>query len=480
MWTTVDVLTALGAEGLAARCTPKLVRRACIDSRRIKCHDLFVALEGEHANGHDYVRDALRAGASIALVEREIEGVSSLAIDASLTERSTDSPEALVVTDTLEALQHYAAYLRRRCVDLKVIGVTGSVGKTTQKELLAAVLGQQFRTLKNFGNYNNEIGLPQTLTRLRLEHEIAVLEMGMYALGEIALLCDIARPQWGLVTNVGRTHLERLGTVERITQAKAELVRTLPNDGIAFLNGDDPRVRAMSSLTAASALYFGLSPDHNDVWADEISPLGVEGTRFRVHVQGLERFGIADENRTLRTSLLGKHAVRPALGGIIVGLCSGLSWDEIEAGLLAVGEGLRLLTKPGAGGCTLLDDTYNASPQSCRVALDFLASLSGRKIAVLGDMLELGDYERGGHERVGRYAVGRADYLIAVGARARAIASAALEAGLPSERCKRADDNGQAITLLREILRPGDRVLIKGSRGMAMEEIVVALERDDA
>lgn len=479
MWTVTDVLAALGVEGATGKSRRLPVDRACIDSRQTKTHDLFVALQGERADGHDYVAEALAAGASMALVERPIEGVVDVIASEAGAHLPDGEPFALIVPDALEALQRYAAYLRGQRPDLTVIGITGSVGKTTQKEVVAGVLSRRFGVLKSVGNYNNEIGLPQTLTRLDATHEVAVLEMGMYALGEIELLCDVARPRMGLVTNVGPTHLERLGTIERIAEAKSELVQALPDDGVAFLNGDDARVRAMAAMTNAAAIRFGLNSGDNDVWADGVEAAGLQGTGFDVHVRGVEGFGIADQDRSLSTSLLGTHAVRPALGAIAVGLYQGLSWSEIEAGLQAVGQGLRLIARPGLRGATILDDSYNSSPRSCMAALGFLEGLSGRRIAVLGDMLELGDYEREGHEAVGEYAAERVDLLVAVGPRAGAIADGALAAGLPLEACQRASENRVVIEMLRDVLRADDKVLVKGSRGMAMEEIVQALERQD-
>lgn len=237
-------LVVEGADGVT-------LRDVCIDSRRAGAGFLFVALRGEHRDGHDYVAAAFEAGAAVALVERAVDAGSLIDTVHGRAPRILRAPVAVVVPDSLGALQRLARGRRLAHPDLRVVGVTGSVGKTTAKGAIASVLAQRYATLSSPGNYNNEIGLPLTLMGLKPEHERVVLEMGMYALGEIVLLCDIARPQIGVVTNVGPTHLERLGTLERIAQAKAELPQSLPAEGVAILNGDDPRVRAMRESTKA-------------------------------------------------------------------------------------------------------------------------------------------------------------------------------------------------------------------------------------
>ena len=459
-----------GAEGVS-------ICRVDIDSRRVKRDSLFVALVGEHTDGHAYVADAFAAGASVALVACPVPGVSFVDTVRGVTSGLVAAPVALIVPDPLQALQALARARRNARPDVIVVAVTGSVGKTTTKEVIASVLAQRYATLKSTGNYNNEIGLPLTLMALEDRHECAVLEMGMYALGEIASLCQIAQPQVGVVTNVGPTHLERLGTIERIAQAKAELVQSLPGaaqGGVAILNGDDSRVRDMGTQTNARVVTFGLGA--NAVRATEVVSRGLDGVAFVAHVTGLGNFGIADATYPLEVGMLGRHAVMPALAGVAVGLVEGLSWEEIAQGLLDLGRGIRLLLKPARHGATILDDVYNASPMSTRAALDVLAELPGRHLAVLGDMLELGSYEKEGHQAVGRHCAGTLDLLITVGERARLIAEEAKAAGLPALPVYSVADNESAIDLLADFLQEGDLVLVKGSRSMAMEEIVHALE----
>ena len=456
-----------GAEAIA-------VAQVCIDSRQASPGCLFVALRGQHADGHDYVQDAFRAGATVTLVERPIDSATLIDTRGLVTSQTAQSPVAVVVDDSLAALQSLAKARRDAHEGLRVIGVTGSVGKTMAKEAIASVIAQRFVTLKSEGNRNNEIGLPLTLMALDATHQRAVLEMGMYDLGEIALLCEIARPQIGVVTNVGPTHLERLGSLERIAQAKAELVRALPPDGFAVLNGDDERVREMSKLTSARALDFGLSPV-STVWAEVISSEATAGVRFVVHVREDARLGLATVERVLSTGMLGRHAVQTALPAIAIGLLEGLSWDEIEHGLLALGRGIRLVPKPGPRGSTVLDDSYNASPTSTLAALDVLSAMSGRRIAVLGDMLELGVFELEGHLQVGRHVAKTADLLVAVGERAAHYVEGALEQGFPGKSVHAVPDGNAALALLADLIGHGDALLVKGSRGMKMEEVVAGL-----
>jgi UDP-N-acetylmuramoyl-tripeptide--D-alanyl-D-alanine ligase len=359
-------------------------------------------------------------------------------------------------------------------MNVVAIGITGSVGKTTTKEIVANVLAQRHATLRSEGNLNNEIGLPLTLLRLTPEHRRVVLEMGMYTLGEITRLCELARPRIGVVTNVGPTHLERLGTIDRIAQAKSELPRALPpaeDGGVAILNADDPLVLAMAGVTRARVFTYGLNPESH-LWADEIESYGLEGIRFRCHYGG--------ESFHIPLPMLGRHSVHTALRGAAVGLADGLSWTEILAGLHEERGQLRLMVVSGLRDTMLIDDTYNASPDSMLAALNLLeeiANTSHRAIAVLGDMYELGPYEEAGHRLVGGRAAQVATKLIAVGQRARWIADEALACGMRQADVHPVASNADAVAILQGMMRPGDIVLVKGSRAAAMEPIVDALSR---
>jgi UDP-N-acetylmuramoyl-tripeptide--D-alanyl-D-alanine ligase len=458
------------------------IHSAVIDSRLASPGCLFIALRGERHDGHDFIGQAIDKGA-VAVVAEEGSSVPCATVVAAKPEEpglgdwEPGLPVCLIVPDSLAALQQAAAYWRRQH-DVRVIGITGSVGKTTSKEVMAAVLSQRFRTLKSEGNYNNEIGLPLTLLGLGASHERVVLEMGMYDLGEIAQLADIALPQVGVVTNVGPAHLERLGSIAHIAQAKAELPQALPlaeEGGVAILNSDDEWVMAMASQTQARVFTYGLRTD-SDLWANDIEGEGLEGIHFCFHY--------GQETVHARVPMLGRHSVHTALRAAAVGLVEGLAWEEIMTGLRDQSAQLRLVAVPGPAGSTILDDSYNSSPTSCIAALNLLDELggrgeAGRKIAVLGDMYELGSYEKEGHRIVGRRARDVADVLVAVGSLGRIIGEEALKAGMPTGSVCLVETNAQAIECLRILLVPGpagDRILVKGSRGMGMEEIVTALQ----
>lgn len=485
-----DLLAIYGAGGPssmeAVRLSVNLTDRVVFsgvstDSRQCSEGSLFVALPGERHDGHDYIEDALFHGcravlaSSIRLPPGQRRQLVSRVCEWDGQSWTCSGPESassflVLVPDSLEGLQRLAARWRTRFSPI-VVGITGSVGKSSTKELTAAVLSQRFDVLKNPKSYNNEIGLPLTLLQLNPQHRVVVLEMGTYGPGEITLLTDIARPQLGIVTNVSHSHLERMKTLGAIAQAKSELPAALPPDGLAVLNGDEELIREMSRVTSARVLYYGLARDC-DVRAEQVYTHGFEGISFDLHW--------GQERRRLRCAVPGRHSVYNALAATAVGRYLGMSWDEIEAGLLDPSARLRLLVVPGQHGSMLLDDTYNASPLSCRVALDLLAELPGRRLAVFGDMLELGSFEEEGHRLVGRWASALVEEMFLLGTRARWIGEAALAQGMPPERVYFADAPGVLVELLQERLAPDVIVLVKGSRGMEMDRIVAALRREEA
>ena len=467
MLTLADVIEGLLGRRQVESTQP--IRRVVIDSREAGPGDLFVAFVGEKTDGHQYVAEAFKRGAVAALVERDVP-IEALKYDlrsgSTLPSfRALSLPVVLRVDQTLSALQHLAKWWRSCFKDLRVIGITGSVGKSSTKELVAAVLQQQFVLLKSEGNYNNEIGLPLTLLQLDDTHERVVLEMGTYGRGEITRLCEIAKPVVGVVTLVAPVHLERMGSIENIAIAKAELPQALPPDGVAILNYDDERVRAMAAQTQAEVMTYGLDPAA-DLWADDIISEGLEGIHFTLHQNG--------EVFRVQVPLLGRHSVHTSLRATAVGLAEGMAWDQILAGLQDRRAALRLVAVPGPQGSTILDDTYNASPASVIAALNLLSELSGRKIAVLGDMLELGDYEDEGHRLVGLRAMDVADVLITVGTLGRMIAIEAIQNGMSRDRVQMCESNEEAIAYLDRVVQPDDTILVKGSRGLHMEDIVSA------
>jgi UDP-N-acetylmuramoyl-tripeptide--D-alanyl-D-alanine ligase len=447
-----------------------VITEAAIDSRQVIPGSMFVAIPGERVDGHDFLAEAFKRGASFALIQKEVDAsFRTLDLRAGLNADAIPdltTPLCLRVENTLSALQQIARFWRRK-LDLRVIGITGSVGKSTTKELVAEVLSQRYRTLKSPGNLNNEIGLPLSILRLSPGYQRAVLEMGFYVPGEIAFLCDIAQPQVGVVTNVGTVHAERAGSQEAIAQGKTELVQALPEDGVAILNFDDPWVRKMEEKTRAQVFFYGLSSE-SDLWADNVEGQGLEGIRFRLHYQR--------ETLYVRVPLIGRHSVHTALRAAAVGLVEGLTWQEIFDGLNQGHTQLRLVAVRSKTGALILDDTYNASPESMLAALNLLDELDGRKIAVLGDMLELGQYERQGHEMVGLRAAQVADSLLTLGTRGHMIAEAARRSGMKKSSVLEFEELDQIIDWLNQNLAKNDSVLIKGSHGLHMDRIVSVLE----
>lgn len=435
------------------------------DSRRATTGDLFIAVQGERFDGHDFVESAAGNGALAALVRRSW---------------ADDHPDAglplVVVDEPVLALQQLAAARRSRMTDLTVVGITGSVGKTSTKEVVAAVLGARFRTYRSPGNLNTEIGLPLCLMELPDDTEMAVLEMGgAYAFGELALLAAIAKPDVGVVTNIFPVHLERMGSIEAIAETKAELVESLAEDGIAILNGDDPRVRAMIDRTKARVITYGLGRA-NDVRADEVSTDGLAGSSFRLHIDG--------ETFYIKVPLIGGHAVQLALAGIAVGHVLGMHISEMLPGFEDPNIQIRLLVMPGPNDSRLIDDTYNASTPSVLSALGLLEELvPARAIAVLGEMRELGEIAEEEHRIVGRRAGDVVDVLVTFGELAQIVAAEAIVAAELGGRSLEVqtfglDEREALIEHLRGTLQPGDIVLLKGSRGLEMENIVAALRTD--
>ncbi len=433
-----------------------LLNRIIHDSREVGEGDLFVALKGERTDGHRFVPDALDAGAGAVMVNEEWFRRYDLG----------DLP-VIVVPDTLVALQSLASYWRSLFSEVKVIGITGSIGKSSTKEVISAVLSQRYHVTRSRRSYNNEIGLPLSVLEVTPDTDVVVLEMGgAYAFGEISQLAQIAKPTIGVVTNVSHSHLGRMGSLDAIAETKAELVEALPADGLAVLNIDDPRVRAMSSRATCRVVYFGTDPAA-DYYATDLESHGIEGIAFTLHHGDVQSY--------VSVPLMGRHSVHMALVGIAVGTELGLSLADILRGFQTPDIQLRLLLLPGVNGATVLDDSYNANPASCIAALNLLVELDAtRRIAVFGDMYELGSYEEEGHRLVGGRAAETVDALYTMGPRARLIAAEAVKAR-PSLPVEMFDDKRALEDALRRDLRPGDLVLIKGSRGLELETLVSAL-----
>lgn len=459
-FTAADLARLGGGRLLVSSDRP--IRGAAVDSRLVRPGNVFVALPGERTDGHAFLRNAVEAGAAALVVSRPLaEDVLASLGDVSVVR----------VVEPLAALGALATAWRS-LFDPLVVGVTGSIAKTTTKEAIATVLSERFATLKNEGNLNNEIGLPLTLMRLRPEHEAAVLEMGMYVGGEIRDLAAMGRPQVGVVTAVQAVHLSRIGSLDAIEDAKAELVEALPDGsagGVAVLNADDLRVARMRRRTRASVVTYGFSQDA-DVTAETVASAGRDGMRFTLRV-GPRRVPVS-------TPALGRHSVHNALAAAAVGSVAGLTLDEIAAGLARGWSAPHRSSIVEAGGVLIVDDSYNASPLSTIAALDLLASLPGRHVAVLGEMLELGSQHAAGHRAVGRVAAEKADLLVVVGEGAAAIAYAARSRGMRPDRIIRVSDREAALDALRPRLVAGDAVLVKASRGIELDVLVAQLAEE--
>ena len=464
MTTPLGMQNILAATGGATRgALPEETRFTRIerDARQVRPGDLFIAVRGERFDGHLFVADAAANGATAALVSE------------SWAAGQTAPPLPLIVVDEPVAAVQRLATAWRDHVGMTVVGITGSVGKTSTKEVVAAVLSGGFRTYRSRGNLNTELGLPLCLLETEPETEVAVLEMGgAYAFGELALLARIAKPRIAVVTNVFPVHLERMGSIEAIAKTKAELVEAVPADGVAVLNGDDARVRAMAERCRGRVVTYGMGAG-NDVRASNVVTKALEGTSFTLHLAG--------ERLHVKVPLVGGHAVELALAGITVGHALGMHIAPMLAGLQDPAIQVRLLVMPGPRGSRIIDDTYNASTPSVLSALGLLAGLKPRRaIAVLGEMRELGSLAEAEHRIVGRRVAEVADIVVTYGALARLIAEEArsVDAGPSVVTSFDVDQRAELVDYLHQELKDGDVVLIKGSRGLQMEEMVAALRAD--
>lgn len=421
------------------------------DSRNIKEGDLFVPLKGDRFDGHDYVEQSLEKGAVGALVEKDIK---------------VDSKKVIIkVDDTLRALGLMATFYRLK-FDIPFIGITGSVGKTSTKEMVWSVLNKGFNVLKNQGNFNNEIGVPLTIFKLETSHETAVVEMGMSGLGEISRLTSIVKPDIAIITNVGVCHIEKLGSKRNILRAKMEILEGLNKDGLLILNGDDNLLLGLKGLLDFKTVFYGLE-DGLDYQAYNVKSLGEKGSVFEIEINKKEY--------EVKVPVPGIHNIYNALASIAAGIEMGISEEKIIKGIEEFSSAKMRLDIIDNNGVKIINDTYNASPQSVEAALTVLRDISSanRTIAVLGDMYELGEMTYEAHFHIGKFAVEQGtDYIIAVGDNAGDISKGAIVAGADLNKVLTFKNNKDASHFLKSFLKKDDVILIKGSRGMKMEEIV--------
>lgn len=422
------------------------------DTRTLSPGVLFVPLAGENFNGHDFISNAVAQGAR-GYLQHQDQG---------------NAPEGVFVIqvgDTLQALMAISRYYRNLFA-IPFVGVTGSTGKTTTKDMIAGVLGAKQQVLKNQGNLNNQIGLPMTLFQLEESHRAAVLEMGMSSFGEIYDLANIVRPKVAVITNIGMSHIEKLGSQENILKAKMEITSFMGEEEVLLINGDDPFLKQVKGIPQKFQVFtYGLSPE-NDIYPTHVEDHGLGGSTLEVSFKG--------KQMTFHVKQPGIHNVYNALAAIWLGFYFGLQEDEIQRGLATFHPSKMRLEIHEANGITVINDAYNASPDSMKAALTVLNQMEGaRKIAVLGNIFEMGSFSEAGHRAVGAYAAqGNIDVIITVGDLAQWI----------NEEIKAYEDHGkilhsfsnnqEAIAFLRDFIKPQDVVLIKGSRGMKMEEIV--------
>ena len=445
----------------------------CYDTRLLNKGELFLAVVTDRGDGHDYVFDAARSGAAGVLCQRPFD-------------LAAHGVTCVVVEDSRQALLDWARFVLRK-LNPRVVGITGSSGKTTTKELAAAVLSRRHTVFRNYGNYNDRYGLPIALGRLEPEQRIAVLEMACEGMGEIAELAALTRPQIGLVTVVNETHLAYLGSLEATAAEKGRLVEALPpvrDGGVAILNYDDPRVRDMALRTRAQVVTYGLHPDA-DLVAGAVTA-GPTGLSFTVFVKDFVPVAGWKGRRKLRVSLplLGRHNVYAALAAVAVGMVLGVPLEEALEALAGVAPlPGRLCPLPGIGGSLLLDDSFNASPASVLAALDTLALFPrGRRLAVLGDLFErpaelapLGGFESDAYRRIGERAAQVVDLLVAQGDGARLIAEQARIHGLAADRVLETYTPEDAVRGLADCLQQDDTVLVKGTLESRMERVVAGL-----
>jgi UDP-N-acetylmuramoyl-tripeptide--D-alanyl-D-alanine ligase len=431
------------------------IKGISIDSRTLTKGDLYIPIKGENFDGHDFIEHAIKNGALACLTENE--------------ENIRENINIILVNNTLKALHDLALYYRKK-FDIPFIAITGSSGKTTTKDMLASVLEQKYNVLKTQGNFNNEIGLPLTLFQLEDQHEMAIIEMGMSNLGEIKRLVNMVFPDIAVITNVGLTHIENLGSQENIFNAKKEILDTLKKGQLALLNGDDKYLNTIKDDKFKVAL------------------VGIEGTYLDLKAKDIIRkenninFTIENENKKIEEyhlNLPGIHNIYNSLFAIYIGKYFALNYKEIQVGLNKFKPSKMRMDISENGKIKIINDAYNANPDSMKAALNALkdSGSNRRKIAILGDMLEMGKWAEEAHFNIGKILTElKIDILLSVGKNAQFYVNGAVSNGLLKDNAKSFKSNDEAIQYLNSIIRDGDVLLIKGSRGMKMEEIAIFLQ----
>jgi len=454
--------------------TDSLIRNVCIDSRKVLDGTLFFAIKGERVDGHDYVLNAAKNNASAAVISKELDPFT-------MTELKKLNFGLIKVDDTQKTLSEFAKWHRSNC-DIKLVGVTGSAGKTTTKDIITSVLRKKFDVISTKGNLNNELGVPLTLLSIENDHEMAVVEMAMRGFGQIKELCEYAKPLFGVITNIGDSHIEFLKSRENIAKAKWEIVESLPENGCAILNGDDGHLLRMLSSTDRQTVCYGIQNEENDVRAVNITSKP-DGTYFKICISDklnkLCNLSSDVEEYELFIPIPGKHNVLNALAAVSVGLLNGIDIRLIAEGLCdLVRSPMRMSFLQGKNGYTIIDDSYNANPPAMKCALEAMCDFSGekRKVAILGGMVDLGEYVDEGHRKVAEYVISsNVNILITTGALGAKISKEALRLGMNPDNVFICKDNNEAVLTASNVLLPQDVVLVKGSRLIKTDEIVKEL-----
>lgn len=437
----------------------KIVENITTDSRKVSAGSLFIAIKGERSDGHTYISSVYEKGALCTISEKELPGEEHPYIE---------------VESSLQAIKDIAEYYREQ-LDIKVVGITGSVGKTSTKETVAAVLSQKYRVLKTAGNFNNELGLPLTIFRLREEDEVAVLEMGISDFGEMTRLTKIAKPDICVITNIGLCHLENLKSRDGILKAKTEIFQSMAKDGAIILNGDDDKLITVKESGGIQSQFFGIENTNGTTYADHIENLGMDGMAAQIHLLNGTSFAV-------NIPVAGHHMVYNALAATVTGLALGVSSEQIKQGIesLETIAGRNHILKKN--GLTVIDDCYNANPVSMKASIDVLSTALKRKVAILGDMFELGENEKELHAGVGTYLAGKdIDLLIAVGTLSENMANAAKEACAINNNKKLKTvyfaTRDEMLKKLDELIEENDTILVKASHGMEFPKVVEHLTK---
>ncbi len=457
-YSAIQILEAVSGSWISGD-QSKTFNGISIDSRTVKKGQLFVCVSGDRFDSHDFILDVM---------QKEVAGIIVKSKDKIPNKKSASF--VIQVNDTVQALQNLAEFHRSQ-FDVSILAITGTNGKSTTKEMTASVAASQFNVLKTEGNKNNHIGLPLTLFNLKAEHEVSVLEMGMSGKGEIKRLAEIAKPKVGIITNISEGHLENLPTIKDVQEAKGELFESLNQDGTAIVNADDPLVLELSRSLRSNIVTYGFKSSA-DIQADNVKQRGNEGFDFTLH--------FFNEKTSVFLPFLGSCNISNALAAIAAGHALGLSSQKILSGLQDCQLMPQRMQTEKKGDITIINDAYNANPRSMEEALRTLSSYKnkGKKVFVMGDMLELGRISENAHKNFGKqFSASSVNLLIAVGPLAQLAAQTALDSGLDENRVRSFENKEEAILFLYESLQANDCMLVKGSRGMQMEQVIEGISK---